>query len=84
MKLDKTNVCVFIEDEAHIQQAREVLERYGYFLSEDGTSELTNDSNDYMYYNELYKDFCLGAKLGMKVITLSELEEILKEELEKM
>ena len=78
MKLDKTNVCVKIVDEAHLQQARELLEMYGERLDKRsfdiGTSEL---------YDRLLiidSKWCIGWSKGRTKITLTELEEILKGE----
>lgn len=78
MKLDKTNVCVFIENEARLQQAREVLGMYRQRIDkksiELGISKL--------YDQLLIMDgkWCVGWSNGRRKITLSELEEILKEE----
>lgn len=84
MKLEKQNVCVFIESEAHLQQARELLERYDYYLAKDGSAEYQEAIGfsewNFLYYNRLFLDFCLGQKMDMTQITLSELEQILKEE----
>ena len=33
MKLTKENVCVFIEDEAQLEEARKMLEKYGENMS---------------------------------------------------
>lgn len=84
MKLDKTNVCVFIENEARLQQARELLERYNqeidygmFYLSHNYLNYLQIVDNDYGWWLALDKK-ANGDEL-LK-ITLSELEEILKGE----
>lgn len=80
MKLDKTNVCVFIENEAHLQQAREVLERYGHKAHLE-TFFLSDPEDNFMYYYIGNDDWRLAFKAREdNEITLSELEEILKEE----
>jgi len=86
MKLTKENVCVFIENEAQLEEARKMLEKYGEYLS---------------YYVEFRKGgdaitnlIQLGVKRHIKgwwapevyqnesrtQITLQQLEEILKDE----
>lgn len=84
MKLTKENACVFIDNEAHLQQAREVLERYGeeideqlFFMSEPEINFLQCADNNNGWWLALDKKYS-GDELPK--ITLSELEEILKEE----
>lgn len=85
MKLDKTNVCVFIENEAQLQQAREVLEMYG--------EETDKYLNDWIESDPDNKYFCYSVEDNnwwicsisrnvrhLTQITLTELEEILKGE----
>lgn len=82
MKLDKTNVCVFIENELQLQESRELLERYKCEITEDGTFSLSHETE--ANYLQL---FCVNWFLGfcdnLKQITLTELETILKDEHEK-
>lgn len=88
MKLDKTQVAVFIESEPHLQQARELLEKYGERLDERTLYLTVDESFNFLKLNRT-KSWTLGFKpLGLNKlcklrtqITLSELEEILKEEL---
>jgi hypothetical protein len=86
MKLTKENVCVFIESEAQLKEARKMLEKYGEYLS---------DYVEFRKGNDVLIDFIqLGIKRHVKgwwpsdvdqhesktQITLQQLEEILKEE----
>lgn len=83
MELTKENVCVFIENEAQLQQAREVLERYG-----EETDKYLNDwigsdpDNKYFCYSVEDNNWWI-CSISRNVrhltqITLSELEEMLK------
>lgn len=85
MKLTKEQVAVFIEDEPHLQQARELMERYRQPIAEDGTFSLSDNSrlNNLRCFTSP-EEWFLGLKGYCSEITLSELEEILKQELEKM
>lgn len=83
MKLTKENVCVFIESEAHLEEARQLLEKYGEIISDDGTFSI---SEDYFFnYLRVFIDetWFLGTvpeRKNVKQITLTELEQILIEE----
>lgn len=79
MKLDKTNVCVLIESEAHLQQAREVLERYGEVIDFETWHYGNSKPWNYLNYADKLKNWGIGCERQYK-ITLTELEEILKEE----
>ena len=79
MKLSKQNVCVFIENEAQLQEAKELLEKYG------------EEIDDTMFYITKWKSCNYASKWRLdgkwrisnserNQITLSELEEILKNE----
>lgn len=83
MKLQKHEVCVFIENEAQLQEARELLEKYG--------EEITSEPLDFQFID--YESNYLSLDFNNHVwvvydkslphetqITLSQLEEILKEE----
>lgn len=84
MKLNKQNVCVFIENEVQLQQAREVLERYNQPIYES-----LFELNDYekeliLIKNDTDDDWFISAPDCIihprTQITLTELEEILKGE----
>ena len=80
MKLSKQNVCVFIENEAQLQQAKELLEKHGEEIAEDGTFELSSKEANYL---NLYIDdkWFLGWKHEyFNQIKLSELDTFLKNE----
>ena len=81
MKLTKENVCVFIENEAQLQQAREVLEKYGEKVCKT-TFFLSYDKNgDNLQFSHADIDWYLSSIiLNRKLITLTELGEILKGE----
>ena len=79
MALTKQNVCVFIENEAQLNEAKELLEKHGEEIAEDGTFRLTSKSENYLQLFVGDKKWCLLTK-WRKQITLSELEEILKNE----
>lgn len=83
MKLSKKDVYVFIENEQQLQEARELLERFGQpiyepFFNLDGDCLLIqNDgANDKDWF--LSDHDCLNYPRTR--ITLPELEQILKEE----
>lgn len=74
MKLDKTQVCVYIENEAQLKEARELLEKYGeqcefiWEKNEDNVLCLSGSSTWGVYGYKLEKE---------TQITLPELEQIL-------
>lgn len=69
------NICVFIEDEKQLQEARELLERFGQRIDED-TFQL--DGWDCM---QIYSDNTWGLNLSKSnQITLTELEKLLEDE----
>ncbi len=84
MKLSKENVCVFIEDESHLKEARELLERCGEAIFQPvfHLSNKANPHKNYLYYNTIVRNHAwgLGLPTKRKQITLPELEEILKSE----
>ena len=84
MKVTKENICVYIEDEAQLEKAREILDRYGEGDKiDENTFTITNFdlSSNYMYYGIEGKDWGLGWKPSNSTkITLEQLEEILKGE----
>ncbi len=83
MKLNKSNVCVLIESEAQLQQAREMLERYG---EEEGDSKdsFLFGNGEFPYLKMLIHPkkvwYLSRIQWESELITLSELEEILKGE----
>lgn len=83
MKLSKNEVFVFIENEAHLQHARELLERYGEKPCFHTFTLGKEKSMRYMYFNQFTRDWEIYIKTHEKQITLSELEQILKDEYEK-
>ena len=81
MKLTKQEVCVFIDNEAQLQGARELLERY----NQEIFWALFDLWGEYLHYNDISKewwitDFETKEFEGLETIALSELEEILKVE----
>jgi len=77
MKLTKQDVCVFIENEAQLQEARELLERYG----EKHRFFYEPKEDNFMSLNGSVKWGIYGYKMDHEyLITLTELETILKEE----
>ena len=78
MKLSKENVCVYIENEAQLQGAKELLEKQGEEIAEDGTFKLTNDNENYLNLYIDNKWFLGSNQVFFNQITLSELETILK------
>ena len=79
MKLTKENVCVFIENESQLQFAKEILKKYGESIANDGTFELTDEQGNYLQLFKGDYKWCLLTK-WKRQITISKLEEILKNE----
>lgn len=79
MKIDKTNVCVFIENEAHLQQAKELLYRYGEATCHDYFKMTPWEYCNKISLMRMDNKWRVGNS-DKTQITLSELEEILKEE----
>lgn len=85
MKLTKENVCVFIEDEAQLEQARELLVRYNERIDERTFYLMVGTELNFLQIDRK-KQWTLGSKpLGhnklcklKEQITLTELEQILK------
>lgn len=79
MKLTKENVCVFIENEAQIEEARKMLEKYGEIESKSTDSFIYEDGK-YPYLQEYEAEWYLSQfTWENEQITLQQLEEILKE-----
>lgn len=79
MNLTKDQVCVLIENEEQLNEARRILEQSGEEIAVDDTFSLTTKTFNYL---QLYCDieWCLLFKHDfLTQITLVELEEILKE-----
>lgn len=84
MKASKENVCVYIKNNAHLKKAEDLIIKYNqkhlidestFFLDTDGVTEY-----NYLYFGKATKDWGLGRDNDKTIITLSELEEILKHE----
>lgn len=84
MKLNKENVCVFIENEAQLQEAKELLEKYGQTQGDEESMAFIYGRKKHHYLTYLdNKDDYWYLSIGIfqrELITLSELEEILKHE----
>lgn len=81
MKLTKENVCVLIEDEAQLQQARELLVKYKQELADDGCFALSKPHNSYANYLQFditNQDWWLFHARKNK-ITITKLEKILSD-----
>lgn len=83
-ELTKQNVCVFIENEEQLEEAKELLIKYNqkdlidenhFFLDTDGETEY-----NFLYFEIVTRDWGLGMSKYKTIITLLELEEILKHE----
>lgn len=83
MKLTKENVCVFIEDEAQLKQARELLVKYEQTIFHFWMNLV--DGN-YLIYDSEANDWWIASSEYLidkrTKITLTELEQILKDEKE--
>ena len=77
MKLQKHEVCVFIENEAQLQEARELLEKYGEEICENA---FYFGYYRYVQFDDYDNDWYVCDEEGLTKITLSQLETILKEE----
>lgn len=74
--MKKQDVCVYIENEAQLKEARELLEKYGEEIYY--TLFKFHNGNQFM---KLWDYWYIGSLLDCETqITLSELEEILKAE----
>lgn len=85
MKLDKTQIAVFIENEAQLQRARELLERHGGEVDNELFKLSSTPYDKYLIFSESDNNWWICSVSQMMVeyefyITLSELEEILKGE----
>lgn len=81
MKLTKENVCVFIKDEAQLEQARELLYKYGCGIDESIDLFKMLKRNGWLYL-QLYdspKEWFFSKRNNKYLITLTELEQILKD-----
>lgn len=79
MKLTKENVCVFIEDEAQLEKARELLVKYGQRIFEMWFNLI--DSNHLSYDADDDDWFMITSSMAndRNQITLTELEKILSD-----
>ena len=84
--LRKDQVCVYIENEAQLQEAKELLEKYGCIICDDATSKIT-PTLKHLNHLQVYVngEWWLGSDTSINItyvkITLQELEIILKAEL---
>lgn len=73
------NIVVYIKDEAMLQEAREILERYNQPIS-SGLFFTFGNNNEYLLYDDETPDWMTYFETeGRKEITLPELEQKLKE-----
>ena len=82
MKLDKRNVCVFIENEAQLQQAEDILYDNNQPIARDESFSYTwrMPEWNYLIYQPFFMSWSVGMCNSKNLITLAELEEILKGE----
>ena len=79
MKLTKQNVCVFIENEQQLEEARKMLEKYGENISPYLFSLSIINKFNYLVYSNEYFRWYFNEKMNRIQITLQQLEEILKQ-----
>ena len=81
MNNNLSNKVVYIKDEAMLEEAREMLEKYNQPITNDGTFSLSPDSQQrYLQRYLIGKSFWLGEKHYTETeITLIELEQLLKQ-----
>jgi hypothetical protein len=80
MKLTKENVCVFIENEAQLEEARKMLDKYGESITKDGTFEISKETHyNYLRIWTLSDEWYCSLKDVRTQITMQQLEEILKQ-----
>jgi len=84
VKLTKENVCVFIESEAQLEEARKMLEKYGEKESaKEYAMELRFEDMNYPYLRTdvNLQEWFLSNRIPwhQTQITIQQLEEILKE-----
>ena len=83
MNLTKENICVFIENEAHLEEAGQLLNKFGEKIDLDTTIQFDERSlkNQFITYDAVDGDWFIGYNSARdKEITLTELETILKSE----
>jgi hypothetical protein len=78
MKLTKENVCVFIDNEAQLKEARKMLEKHGEKIATDGTFSLSSDLK-WQYIRFDFGNWWLADRCRFNEITIQQLEEILKQ-----
>ena len=79
MKLQKHEVCVSIENEAQLQEARELLEKYEEKIFKRGFGLSKILELNYLFC-DLDLDWWLSNSMDLIQITLSQLETILKDD----
>jgi hypothetical protein len=79
MTLTKENVCVFIENEMQLEEAKRILKKYDETHTIDGTFSLDYDSRHNFLQIFIDCKWWLGKRhISHTEITLSKLELILK------
>lgn len=78
MKPTKKNVCVFIEDEVQLDQARELLVKCNQVIATPTFYIGSGKSMNYLNYSTVLNNWGIGFE-RQNVITLTELEQILKD-----
>ena len=76
-----SNIVVYIKDEAMLEEAREILDRNGQTIADDNTFSISiNNYVNYLRYDEFYiNEWWLGSATEREEITLTELEQLLKQ-----
>ncbi len=80
MKLTKKSVCVYIENEAQLQEARELLSKYNQIEWEHTDAFNLKYNANYLVYSDTDNDWFITENIIETKITLQELETILKEQ----
>lgn len=78
MSLELHNICVYIEDEAHLNQARELLSRYGHMF---GDVKFHYDNKDnHIWYSKSDKKWYSATLIFEEdnMLTLTELKKLLE------
>lgn len=77
MALKKQDVCVFIENEAQLQEAKELLEKYGENIYEPCFQVIKQEVFNFMFCDEENEWWLAIKNDSLELITLAELEQIL-------
>jgi hypothetical protein len=71
-------ICVHIVNDRTHEDARKILIKYNQKIATDGTFNMTSKTHDFLVFTVTHDEWWLGNYPDRKQITLSELEEILK------